>query len=554
MSDQIVRTEQREAKFVFADQSVSDAIFSLLSSGRSIGDFVLTPKRQEVTEDMYWDTAAHTLQRTRASLRLRQRKGMTSVLQFKKPVGDVSVDMGYLTLSWDCQEPSVGSHLPLADEAMTAVLLQAGSADVTPIGTVRTERTVVTVARGDRQVGEIMLDEFGVSRTQAPEYLTGREIEIKGHDPRELLYLGQCLCNWFGLIRVTSSKIERHIPLQSPATRLLLDMDPGVDDALALLYVFAHANRPKVDAITTVGGNVSVRQCAVNAFRLCRWAQSNGLIDRIPEIGTGVDVPGVRSNAANVHGADGLGDIDWGSIDKEAEGYHYIDAIELQRDVLLKNPGEVTIVATGPCSNLGQLILRHPEALAAAREVIIMGGSFFDCGNRGPQSEFNIHSDSGAARMVLDYCRRLIPNGSRSFRERVPLSFVGLDVTHRAILERSAIRGVDGPATNLAASVSSKYMDFYRMVLGVDGCPLHDPLAVGLALRPEYFVREPYHVEVISTSDVSETDGITIADYRPCAVFKDKFKEVTQVCVSINAQAYVADFLNTLETAGEASK
>ena len=94
--------------------------------------------------------------------------------------------------------------------------------------------------------------------------------------------------------------------------------------------------------------------------------------------------------------------------------------------------------------------------------------------------------------------------------------------------------------------ISSKYMDFYRMVLGMDGCPLHDPLAFGLALHPEYLVREPYHVEVISTPEVSATDGITIADHRPCALFKDRFKEVTQVCVSVNSGAFVRDLLQLL--------
>lgn len=88
----------------------------------------------------------------------------------------------------------------------------------------------------------------------------------------------------------------------------------------------------------------------------------------------------------------------------------------------------------------------------------------------------------------------------------------------------------------------------HRCLTGT-GCPLHDPLAVGLALHPEYLVREPYHVEVISTPDASETDGITIADYRPCALFKDRLKEVTQVCVSVNAKAFLRDFLERLATA-----
>ena len=331
--------------------------------------------------------------------------------------------------------------------------------------------------------------------------------------------------------------------MQRPAERLLLDMDPGVDDALALLYLFAQPRVPKVDGITIVGGNVSVAQCARNAYRICRWAQDKGLIAEIPPIATGIDLSKGRSNAANVHGCDGLGDLDWGRLDKESADRTYQEACELQREVLLAHPGEVTVVGTGPCSNLARLIECDRQALANAREIIVMGGVFFDCGNRGPRAEFNIHSDSVAARKVLEYCRQFVSNGSKSFRARVPLSFVGLDVTHRTILERRMLRKISSPLSELAASISSKYMDFYRTVLGIDGCPLHDPLAIALALHPEYLVREAYHVEIVSTPEVSETDGITIADHRPCVLFKDRLKEVTQVCVSVNSEAFIRDFL-----------
>jgi purine nucleosidase len=89
-------------------------------------------------------------------------------------------------------------------------------------------------------------------------------------------------------------------------------------------------------------------------------------------------------------------------------------------------------------------------------------------------------------------------------------------------------------------------MDFYRMVNGIDGCPLHDPLALGLALNPTFLVREPYHVEVVSTPESPETDGMTIADHRPCQLFKAHEKAVTEVCVSVDAVAFLNDFLTTM--------
>lgn len=536
----------KEQKLVFADPSIAEAVFAILANGRSIGDYTFASKSADSHEDIYFDTPASGLQRTRASLRLRRLPNGSGVLQFKKPVGDVAVDMEYVTLA--CEHAWADSTMTVApdDQINTAILLQAGGTEVVRTGVVKTERRVLLVTKGTREVAEICLDRFSVSQAGGAKPLETSEIEIKGSSQLDLLHLGESLANWFGLIRVTSSKLERHIPLQRPAERLLLDMDPGVDDALALLYLFAQPDGPKVEAITIVGGNVGVRQCAQNAHRICRWAQERGLISEIPPIGTGVDLSHGRSNAASVHGSDGLGDVEWGALDEGAESRAYADAAELQRAVLLGNPDRVTVVATGPCSNLAKLIHCHPEVLAAAREVIIMAGSFFDCGNRGPKAEFNIHSDSAAARTVLDYCRQLVPNGPKAFRELVPLSFVGLDVTHRVMLERKMLKVSASPIAELAGRISSKYMDFYRTVLGVDGCPLHDPLAMGLALHPEYLVREPYHVEIVSTPEVMDTDGITIADHRPCARFKNRLKEVTQVGVSVNVEAFLSHFLQSM--------
>ena len=181
------------------------------------------------------------------------------------------------------------------------------------------------------------------------------------------------------------------------------------------------------------------------------------------------------------------------------------------------------------------------RALRKAPEIIVMGGAFFDCGKRGPQAEFNIHPDSAAARKVLEFCRTSsadLPNS-----DHLPLTFVGLDVSHRVILERSSISALQIQMGKLAAGISSHYMEFYRTVLGVDGCPLHDPLAMAVALHPELVVREPYHVEIVSSPTCPDTDGITVADYRPCVRFKDRTKEVTEVCVSVNSQAFLDDFL-----------
>jgi purine nucleosidase len=324
-----------------------------------------------------------------------------------------------------------------------------------------------------------------------------------------------------------------------------LDMDPGVDDALALLYLLAGDRRPVIAGISVTGGNVDVSQCARNAARICYWAKWEGLIEQIPTIACGTDLANVREGASNVHGEDGMGDWNgWEEIDKEIGMGSGHKAVDVLNRALSNDPGIITIVATGPCSNLAQLIEKHPSSLAKAKEIIIMGGAFFDAGNRGPRSEFNIHSDSAAAREVLRYCRGEHPEMLGII---TPLTFVGLDVTHRVMLERKVLGKMNAPIAKLAAAISGKYMNFYRdQALGIDGCPLHDPLAVAIALRPELVVREPYHVEIVSTPDVPDTDGITVADYRPCERFKKHELAVTQVCVAVDSRAFLDDFYHRI--------
>lgn len=542
--------ELQELRLVFSDQTLTDSVFDLFSRYHSIGGFEFSPVRVEEFEDRYFDTELHALQLQRASLRVRcGTESRQRTLQWKRSVGDQTEDLRFEQSEWDAPPGDLAGGLALTGEQKSALenFLSDGGTSLRGVGLVKTTRRVVHVSRRKEIIALLNLDELNIQPADGTASIETAEIEVKGDDPRELVFLGESLANWFGLIKVRSSKLERHLPAGGPAERLLVDMDPGVDDALALLYLFARPHPPAVEGITIVGGNVSAMQCARNAARICYWAKRHGLINTIPPIGIGVDLSENRDDASNVHGSDGLGDLDWSEIDLEIDTSAFTGALELQERILRAYPGKVTVVATGPCSNLAQLVARCPGVLELAREVIVMGGAFFNSGNRGPRAEFNIHSDSAAAKRLLDYTRELVPDeGSSGHRTRVPLSFVGLDVTHRTILERKVLAEIDTPLGKLAAGISSKYMEFYRMVNGIDGCPLHDPLAIGLALNPRFLVREPYHVEVVSTLDSPETDGMTIADHRPCSLFKEHDKEVTQVCVSVNGRAFVEDFLRVM--------
>ena len=536
-----------ELRLVLADQNLADSVFEVLGRPSSIGVFEFSAGPQTQMDDRYFDSPGRGLRSSRTSLRLRHwRERGESAWQWKQPDGehaedDVAKDLKYELREWGAPADDREATMPGELMAVVASALGQGRADVEPVGTVLTRRQVVNVGRNGDEVARLHLDRVRIELPGSDRVVETSEVEVRGEDTHELIYLGEALAAWFGMIRVRSSKPERHIPARGPAKRVLLDMDPGVDDALALLYLLATPDRPNIDGITIVGGNVPVRECARNAYRICRWACMKGLLVEIPPIGLGVDLSDGKVDAASVHGIDGMGGLDWGEVDQDFESLELADACELQRRALEAHPGEVTIVTTGPCSNLARLLEEHPDALRKVREIIVMGGAFFDCGNRGPKAEFNIHSDSASARKLLEFCRsRRHDSGGEG---HLPLTFVGLDVTHRVILERAALTGISGEMAMLAAGISSHYMDFYRTVLGLDGCPLHDPLAMAVALHPEFVVREPYHVEIVSLPDSSELDGITVADCRPCVRFKEHQKEVTEVCVSVNSRAFLDDFL-----------
>ncbi len=558
--DEPLRVEERQAsvqgaecKLVFAEQRLAESVFDTLVRCRELGRFTFAERGQEAFEDIYYDTADGRLRAVGVSFRVRSNLivGGPPRAQVKKRAGQ-SDQMKYRTRSMDVlvyDKDDEGTW----DLASTLRELSPEHSEIlqgdclNQIGKISIARRLLRAQLRDSEVAELCLDRFKTAIDgREDDRRMSHEIEVKGKNALALEELGQSLCNWFGMIRVTSSKLERHLPSVPGTKRLLLDMDPGVDDALAILYAALGKEDVVIEGITTAGGNTDVGTCARNAYRICRWLQRNGLLAEIPPIATGIDLTGLRSDATNVHGEDGLGDVAWGEIDSEAAQHPFPEAVELQRDLLTRFPGELSVVATGPCSNLAELIRRHPDALRNAREIIVMGGVFFDCGNRSPGAEFNIHSDAAAARTVLEYCRQPAVTEGDALRPTVPLTFVGLDVTHRVILERAQLADAPGKAGKLALDFTRKYMDFYQGVLGVHGCPLHDPLAVAAALHPEYVVREPYHVEIVSTPDVPETDGVTIADYRPAVAFRDHAKESTHVCVSVDGEAFLADFLARL--------
>lgn len=272
--------------------------------------------------------------------------------------------------------------------------------------------------------------------------------------------------------------------------RVIIDTDPGTDDALALMMAL---NSPdlKVEGITTVGGNAMLSETTENALRLMEYLE--GPDCSIP-IAVGADRPakGYYSHAYHVHGSDGLGI----SLPAPTLKPYRMNAVEFLRDRISASPGELTLIAIGPLTNVAAALDNRPDIAEAVPEIIVMGGAVGVRGNITPHAEFNIHEDPWAANAV--------------FESGIPVTLVGLDVTHETFMHRR-----DGPQWFEGDSMSVQLgnhilSDRFRELDGEDEFHLHDPLAVAAAIKPEVLTCRAAKVAVVTDG---EERGRTIASY-----------------------------------------
>ena len=260
----------------------------------------------------------------------------------------------------------------------------------------------------------------------------------------------------------------------------IIDTDPGIDDALALLLAWGSAGM-RVDLLTTVAGNVPLTAATVNALRLVA-ARRPALA---PRIAAGADRPLVRPlwTATKYHGADGLGDLhDWPAVHPDVVPH---DAIPALLDAAHRHGPELTLIALGPLTNVALALRTNAVALSHVSRVVVMGGAIDVAGNVTPNAEFNVYVDPEAAREV--------------FASGLPIDLVPLDATRQAILPRAeleaALARTPGPlASRIAAFTERGFrVDTDR---GSRGMVCHDPLAVGLAIDPSMATWEPVRVEI----------------------------------------------------------
>ncbi len=273
--------------------------------------------------------------------------------------------------------------------------------------------------------------------------------------------------------------------------KIILDCDPGHDDAIAILLA---AHHPDIDllAITTVAGNQSLDKTTLNALKVCSLAN----IRDVP-VARGMDRPLVRParHAANIHGESGMDGPDIPEPDIEPAPQHGVD---LLIDLLMNSDGDITIVPTGPLTNIATAIRREPAILPRIKAISLMGGAI-GVGNRMPAAEFNIWADPEAAAIVFD-CGR-------------PLNMSPLEVTHQAlatgeVLDR--LRAANRPVASIAADLLTFFGDTYRNVFGFPAPPLHDPCAVAAVIDPDILQAHTIRVEIETEGEW--TSGRTVCD------------------------------------------
>lgn len=275
--------------------------------------------------------------------------------------------------------------------------------------------------------------------------------------------------------------------------KIIIDTDPGQDDAVAILVALAS---PELDVlgVTAVAGNVPLELTQLNARKTVELAGH-----AVPVM-AGCDRPMTRAleTAEHVHGKTGLNGADLPEPTHPLDARHAVSFLveTLRREA----PGTVTLCALGPLTNIATAFLRAPEVVDRVQEIVLMGGGYFEGGNITPAAEFNIYVDPEAAQIVL-HCGR-------------PVVIIPLDCTHQALTTRERVNRFRSMGTR-AGEVVAGWLDFFERFdvqkYGSEGGPLHDPSVISYLLRPELFRGRLCNVEVETRSEL--TRGMTVADW-----------------------------------------
>ncbi len=280
---------------------------------------------------------------------------------------------------------------------------------------------------------------------------------------------------------------------------VLLDVDPGIDDTMAILLAL-RSPELQVEGITVVAGNVPVDQGVVNTLKILALG---GRGDIPVARGAAAPLVGKLTTSKHVHGEFGMGDVELPTPDlRPYEG----TAIDLIVSKVEQHPGEITLIPLGPLTNIAMALRLRPDLVPKIKEIVLMGGAIFE-GNITPAAEFNIYNDPEAANIV--------------FASGVPIVMVGLDVTTKTVFESKYWKDFEGSADPVGRLVLS-LNGYYKRNRGSD-ILMHDPLAVGVAIDPSFVTSEAAYVEVETRGD--KTRGETVVNRRG---FRLRFEEGPQ--------------------------
>jgi len=305
--------------------------------------------------------------------------------------------------------------------------------------------------------------------------------------------------------------------------KVILDVDTGVDDALGILLA-VRSGELDIRGITTVNGNVSMEQATVNT---CKILQLLGAEEAIP-VYRGADRPLLRESffEHRVHGADGIGGAlsDMAVRKQPAEGFGPDFIVEEAR----RYPGELTLVMTGPLTNLALAVRKAPELVRLVKDVVVMGGAVATYGNVTPTAEYNMYVDPEAAKVV--------------FHAGFPgVTMVGLDVTRKALLTEEHMRSLgDTAIARYVRESTADYMRRYYERNGIHACVMHDPLAVAVALHRELVTTRHYYVDVETRSELC--DGQTVCDFQN----RLSRQPNVHVCVDVDTEAFIRLYTQSL--------
>jgi purine nucleosidase len=280
---------------------------------------------------------------------------------------------------------------------------------------------------------------------------------------------------------------------------IILDTDPGHDDAFALLLALASPREIELRAVTTVAGNVPVAKTTYNALRLIELA---GAGDTPVYAGCARPMVNELVTAEYVHGESGLDGPNLPAPTRGVASAHAVDY--LVDDLLAAGERSITVCLIGPMTNMGMALVKEPAIADKIAEFVIMGGSFREGGNVTPAAEFNVFVDPHAAHVVMT--------------SGVPLTIMPLDVTHQAQATPDRVarfRAIGTPVGDALTAMLDFAGQYDMGKLGFSGYPMHDPTVIAYLIEPGIFAAQQAHVSVVTDSGPSH--GQTIADWSAAA-------------------------------------